>query len=88
MKQLGEYLQKPLSEIFKSPRERFLEETFSLVNTQRETDGYKPLAMKVIAIKTSHLNEMDMDFFLKKMRASPTPSKVFFGSLKVKKDSL
>lgn len=71
-------------DFLKSPRQKYLDEIVRLVNRDRILASYKPLATRVYAIKVAHLNETDLDFLVKKMRASLYPGKVFWGSLKVK----
>lgn len=72
-------------EFLKHPRFKYLEEIYKLVNTQRKSEGYKALPIRVFAIKTSLLSLEDMDYLVKRMRASVTPARVYFGSLKIKK---
>jgi hypothetical protein len=75
-----------MKEFMKHPRFKYLEEIFRLVNTDRKGTKYKPLPIKVFAVKTGHLNLTDLDYLVKQMRASGAPGKVFFGALKVKKN--
>lgn len=74
-----------IKDFTKHPRFKYLEEIYKLVNTDRKIAGYKALPIKVYAIKTGHLNLTDLDYLVKKMRATGSPGKVFFGALKVKK---
>lgn len=71
-------------EFLKHPRFKYLEEIYKLVNTQRKAEGFRALPIRVYAVKTAHLSLEDLDFLVKRMRASLSPGKVFFGSLKIK----
>lgn len=66
----------------KHPRFKLLDEITKRVNQGRLDTKYKPLVVKVIAIKTAHLSLTDLDYLLKRMSQSANPGKVFFGSLK------
>ena len=86
MKNLGDFLKNDrLKELTKHPRHKMIDEIFTRVNRDRVYAGYKPLSMKVYAIKVSHLGVDDLHFLVKRMSQSSSPAKVFFGSLKVKK---
>lgn len=79
---------RDLKELTKKPRHKFLDEITKRVNQDRLGTKYKPLSVKVIAIKTAHLSEEDLHFLLKKMSQSLSPGKIFFGSLKVRKGDI
>lgn len=84
LQELFKNKEEATQDYLKHPRFKYLEEIYKLVNTSRKAEGYESLPMRVFAIKTAHLGLEDMDFLVKRMRASLSPAKVFFGSLKIK----
>lgn len=73
-----------LKKIAAHPKHKMLDEFYQRVNPDLVSNGYKAWSKKRLAVKISHLSEMDMSYLLKRMSQSSNPAKVFFGSLKVK----
>lgn len=86
MKTLFELLQnKDIKELAKHPRHKALDFFYQKVNQDLVSAGYNPWSKKRLAIKISHLSEMDLDFLMKKVGQSSQPARMFFGSLKIVK---
>src|SRR3990167_7486401 len=73
-----------IKELLKHPRHKMLDELVKGINLDRRDTKYKPLTVRVVAIKTAHLGLDDMHFLLKKCQQSHSFGKMFFGLLKVK----
>ncbi len=91
MKTLAELLngggEAAMKEFLKHPRHKVIDEVWQRVNTDRVSQGYKPIRKAYFAVKLAPIPIQDQFYLLKKMQQSTTPGKVFFGLLKVKKDA-
>ena len=86
MKTLQNYLgENRIKEIAKHPRFKILDILHKRINEERKGTKYKPLTVRAIAVKTAHLSLEDLDYLLKRCQQSSNFSKVFFGSLRVRK---
>lgn len=89
MKSLDEHLKKhKIKELFKHPRLKMLDEFFRRINAERKAADMKEFPIQAIAVKTSHLSVEDMAYLLKMCSQSSNFSKCFFGSLKIRNNSI
>lgn len=86
MKDLNSLLGKNrIKELAKHPRHKLLDIALQRINYERKDTKYKPLSMKALAIKTSHLSVEDLSYLVKVCQQKSQFARMFFGLLKVKK---
>ena len=73
-----------LKELLKHPRHKLLDLALQRINYERKDTKYKPMSMKVLAIKTSHLSIDDLGYLVKTCQQKADFGRMFFGLLKVK----
>lgn len=71
-----------IKELTKNPRFKLLDTALSRINYERRDTKYKPITMKVLAIKTSHLGIDDLSYLVKSCQQKSNFSRLFFGLLK------
>jgi len=91
MKQIGEVLKlyKIKETKITNKRQEILSNFVANLNLERVGSGYPPLTGKVVAIKTFHLSEFDLEAFYSMckdyQRRKGSFSKYFWGALKEQK---
>jgi hypothetical protein len=76
--------EEAIKQLVKHPRHKLLDIALRTINREREDTKYKPLTMRALAIKTSHLSVEDLDYLVKACQQKSNFSKLFFGLLRKK----
>lgn len=84
MKLLADYFKGDIKELTKHPRFKLLDVALQRINLERRDTKYKPLSMRVLAIKTSHLSLDDLGYLVKTCQQKSNFGRMFFGLLKKK----
>ena len=74
-------------EYLKDPNKKLIDEIYRRCNTDRVKEGYKPLPWIAYKKKVHHLSQTELHALVKRMSQSVNPGKIFFGSLKVRKET-
>lgn len=84
VKQIGMFLNVPLSTFRPRTRDWYIDEFFSRVSEQWDSKKYGKLYRSNIKFKVNHLTKKDMQWLYERCCSSKHFSQCFFGCLKVK----
>ena len=86
MKQISTQLQIPKQQIkVKSERDELIRMFAERINQDREGTKWKPVSLRGIAMKVTHVETSDLYAFYKMCHNARNFGEMFFGRLKVKK---